>query len=130
MIMLSDKTKQFIKIHTNRYSNELGSVESKYGKRVISYREWIDPENAVSACEIEREEVLRDVTIWIKTNLSQFDITDANSRIRHKERVSYGGGHSQRCDSAPSELANEDKEGSRTAVFILKIEIYEEEYKK
>ena len=42
--MLSDKTKQFIKIHTNRYSNELGSVESKYGKRVISYREWIDPE--------------------------------------------------------------------------------------
>lgn len=76
--MLSDKTKQFIKIHTNRYSNELGSVESKYGKRVISYREWIDPENAVSACEIEREEVLRDVTIWIKTNLSQFDITDAN----------------------------------------------------
>ena len=24
------------------------------------------------------EEVLRDVTIWIKTNLSQFDITDAN----------------------------------------------------
>ena len=30
------------------------------------------------ACEIEREEVLRDVTIWIKTNLSQFDITDAN----------------------------------------------------
>lgn len=78
MIMLSDKTKQFIKIHTNRYSNELGSVESKYGKRVISYREWIDPENAVSACEIEREEVLRDVTIWIKTNLSQFDITDAN----------------------------------------------------
>ena len=33
--MLSDKTKQFIKIHTNRYSNELGSVESKYGKRVI-----------------------------------------------------------------------------------------------
>lgn len=76
--MLSNKTKQFIKIHTNRYSNELGSVESKYGKRVISYREWIDPENAVSACEIEREEVLRDVTIWIKTNLSQFDITDAN----------------------------------------------------
>lgn len=76
--MLSDKTKQFIKIHTNRYSNELGSVESKYGKRVISYREWIDPENAVFACEIEREEVLRDVTIWIKTNLSKFDITDAN----------------------------------------------------
>lgn len=57
---------------------EGGSVESKYGKRVISYREWIDPENAVSACEIEREEVLRDVTIWIKTNLSKFDITDAN----------------------------------------------------
>lgn len=76
--MISDKTKQFIKINTNRYSNELGSVESKYGKRVISYREWIDPDNAVSACEIEREEVLRDVTIWIKTNLSKFDITDAN----------------------------------------------------
>ena len=57
--MLSDKTKQFIKIHTNRYSNELGSVESKYGKRVISYREWIDPENAVSACEIEKSEFMK-----------------------------------------------------------------------
>lgn len=57
--MISDKTKQFIKIHTNRYSNELGSVESKYGKRVISYREWIDPENAVSACEIEKSEFMK-----------------------------------------------------------------------
>ena len=57
--MISEKAQQFIKIHTNRYSNELGSVESESGKRVISYREWIDPENAVSACEIEKLEFMK-----------------------------------------------------------------------
>lgn len=59
-------------------SNELESVEDYVGKQPTYYREWLTVEDAESACLIEREEVLREVTTWIRANLSQFDITDAN----------------------------------------------------
>ena len=78
MKKISDKAKRYIQDYTRRCSNELVSVEDKTGKQTISHMEWLTVEDAESACLIEREEVLRDVTIWIKTNLSQFDITDAN----------------------------------------------------
>lgn len=83
--MLSDKTKQFIKINTNRYSNELGSVESKYGKRVISYREWIDPENAEIACEIEKKETVKDVCELLESELKRW--SKGNDSCEAKYRI-------------------------------------------
>lgn len=73
--MISDKTKEFIKEHEQPHGKTLYKIENGKAKAVSR---WIDSTVAKMACEIEREEVLRDVTIWIKTNLSQFDITDAN----------------------------------------------------
>jgi len=56
--MISKIAKKYIEDYTKRCSNELCSVESKNGKRVISYHEWINPENAESACNLERSELL------------------------------------------------------------------------
>lgn len=57
--MISKITKKYIEDYTKRCSNELCSVESKNGKRVISYHEWIYPEHAESACEIEKSEFIK-----------------------------------------------------------------------
>lgn len=83
--MLSDKTKQYIKDYTKRCSNELGSVESKYGKRVISYREWLDPENAVSACEIEKEETVKDVCELLESEIERW--SKGNDSCEAKYRI-------------------------------------------
>lgn len=47
---------EYIKKYTKRCSNELVSVEDRYGKKVISYREWLTPENAIAAVNIARQE--------------------------------------------------------------------------
>ena len=49
------KAEQFIKDYTRGCSNELCAVEDMYGKKVISYHEWLTPEQALRAVEIERE---------------------------------------------------------------------------
>ena len=62
------KAKQFIKDYTSRCSNELCAVEDKYGKKVISFREWLSPEQALRAVEIAREELIGRACDWIKYN--------------------------------------------------------------
>lgn len=52
------KAEEFIRDCTSRCSNELVSVEDSNGKRVISYHEWLTPEQALRAVEIAREEFL------------------------------------------------------------------------
>ena len=52
-----DKAEQFIKDYTNHCSNELCAVEDRYGKKVISYHEWLTPEQALAAVEIAKEGV-------------------------------------------------------------------------
>lgn len=52
------KAEQFIKDYTNHCSNELCAVEDKFGKKVISYREWLTPDQALRAVEIAREEMI------------------------------------------------------------------------
>lgn len=78
MKKISDKTKQYIQDYKKCCSNELVSVMDETSKHQNIYREWLTVDDAKSACLIEREEVLREVTTWIRANLSQFDITDAN----------------------------------------------------
>lgn len=52
------KAEQFIKDCTRCCSNELCAVEDKYGKKVISYHEWLTPDQAIRAVEIAREEMI------------------------------------------------------------------------
>ena len=45
---------QFIKDYTRTDSNELIAVEDIHGKKVISYHEWLTPEQALRAVELGR----------------------------------------------------------------------------
>ena len=66
------KADKFIKDYTRRCSNELCVVEDKYGKKVISYRDWLTPDQALSAVAIEREEVIEKACKWIETHTCVF----------------------------------------------------------
>ena len=66
------KAEQFIKDYTRRCSNELCAVEDRYGKKVISYHEWLTPEQALSAVAIERKEVIEESCDWLKRNGSYY----------------------------------------------------------
>ena len=59
------KAEQFIKDYTRYCSNELCAVEDRYGKKVVSYREWLTPEQALRAVEIAREEMIEKAQDWI-----------------------------------------------------------------
>lgn len=77
------KAKQFIKECTRRCSNELCAVEDKYGKKVISYHEWLTPEQALGAVEIEREEVIEKACSILKDISCQVEIIEQfKKRIR------------------------------------------------
>ena len=58
------KAEKFIQDHTRNCSNELCAVEDKFGKKVISYHEWLTPDQARKAVEIVREEIYE----WLKKN--------------------------------------------------------------
>ena len=52
------KAEKFIKDFTRNCSNELCAVEDRFGKKVISYHEWLTPDQALRAVEIAREDEL------------------------------------------------------------------------
>jgi hypothetical protein len=57
---------EYIKAYTRGCSNELVSVEDRCGKKVISYHEWLTPENALAAVELAREEMKKDaIEGWV-----------------------------------------------------------------
>ena len=60
------KAEKFIEDYTRNCSNELGAVESRTGKEIISYYSWLTPDQALRAVEIAREETLLNVVEWIK----------------------------------------------------------------
>ena len=62
------KAEKFIQEHTKNCSNELCAVEDRFGKKVISYHEWLTPDQAKRAVEIAREETIKEVCEWIKYN--------------------------------------------------------------
>lgn len=63
------KAEEFIKEYTRGCSNELVAVQDKNGKEVISYHEWLTPEQALAAVEIAREEVIMKACEWIEEQL-------------------------------------------------------------
>ena len=71
-----DKARQFIKDYTRGCSNELGAVEYKDGKKVISYHEWLTPEQALAAVDIAREELIDKACEWLLKNDSYSKPTD------------------------------------------------------
>lgn len=63
------KAEKFIQDYTRNCSNELIAVESKDGKEVISYHEWLTPDQARRAVEIAREEMVEKVTNYLNSKL-------------------------------------------------------------
>ena len=60
------KAEKIIKDYTRGCSNELCAVEDRFGKKVISYHEWLTPEQALRAVEIEREEVIEKACAFLE----------------------------------------------------------------
>ena len=72
----SMKAEQYISDCTRNCSNELCSVEDRYGKTIISYREWLTPDQALRAVEIAKEETIDKACKWLEDNLVQCGIED------------------------------------------------------
>ena len=62
------KAEKFISDCTRNCSNELIAVESRAGKEVVSYNEWISPDQARKAMEIAREGIYE----WLRVNLCNY----------------------------------------------------------
>ena len=65
---MESKVEQYIEDYTRNCSNELCSVEDRYGKTVISYHEWLTPDHARSIAKIAREEIIDKAIKWIRYN--------------------------------------------------------------
>ena len=74
------KAEKFIKDYTRGCSNELCAVEDRYGKKVISYHEWLTPEQALAAVEIEREELI-DKGCMFFSNLPDYFYDNGNGNV-------------------------------------------------
>lgn len=64
------KAEKFIRDCTRNCSNELITVESRAGKEVVSYHEWLTPDQARRAVEIAREEIIELFCEWVKKNVT------------------------------------------------------------
>ena len=62
------RAEKFIQDYARNCSNELGAIESIEGTKVISYHEWLTPDQARSAVEIAREEMIEKFYDWLKSN--------------------------------------------------------------
>ena len=62
------KAEKFISDCTKGCSNELIAFESRAGKEVISYNDWLTPDQARSAVGIAREEIYE----WLNQKLSTY----------------------------------------------------------
>jgi hypothetical protein len=54
-------TEDYISAYTRHCSNELVAVQDIDGKRVVSYHEWLTPENARSVALIAKENTIEAV---------------------------------------------------------------------
>lgn len=57
------KVEKFISDCTRNCSNELIAAESRADKEIISYHEWLTPDQARKAVEIAREEMIEKALI-------------------------------------------------------------------
>lgn len=66
---MESKIEKYISDCTRNCSNELCSVEDRYGKTILSYREWLTPDQALRAAEIAKEEIIEKAVKWLKSNI-------------------------------------------------------------
>lgn len=62
------EAEKFISDCTRNCSNELISIESIEGTKVISYHEWLTPDQARAAVEIARDEMVEKAIKWVEYN--------------------------------------------------------------
>ncbi len=66
-------TEDYISAFARHCSNELVAVQDISGKRVVSYHEWLTPEDARSVALIVKENTIRETALWLGANaLSYF----------------------------------------------------------
>ena len=64
-----NRAEKFIQNYTRSCSNELCAVEDRFGKKVISYHEWLTPDQARRVVEIAREEIYE----WLEKNIYMYN---------------------------------------------------------
>ena len=88
------KAEQFIKDCTRGCSNELCAVEDRYGKKVISYHEWLTPEQALAAVEIAKEELIDTIEVKdvdLEKEISNY-LDNHNLNIQDGGRIVFNNG--------------------------------------
>ena len=63
------KAEKFIQDCTRGCSNELVAAEDRFGKNVISYHEWLTPDQARKAVEIAKKEMIEKACEWLASNV-------------------------------------------------------------
>ena len=63
------RAEKFISDCTRNCSNELCAVEDRFEKKVISYHDWLTPDQARRAVEISREEMMEEVCRFLDNDL-------------------------------------------------------------
>ena len=66
------KAEKYISDCTRNCSNELIALESRAGKEVVSYNEWLTPDQARKAVEIARKEVIEQTVEWLNKHAIKY----------------------------------------------------------
>lgn len=66
--MTMDKVEKYINDYARNCSNELCSIQDRYGKKIISYHEWLTPNNAREVAEIAKKDVIDKACEWLLKN--------------------------------------------------------------
>jgi predicted AAA+ superfamily ATPase len=66
------KAEKFISDCTRNCSNELIAVESRAGKEVVSYHDWLTPDQARRAVEIAKNEMAERACSFIADNIGEY----------------------------------------------------------
>ena len=80
-----DRVEKYINDCTRNCSNELAAVEDKCGKKVISYHEWLTPDNAREVAHIARSELANTIKNILATKSNNLDRLNALYRILDEE---------------------------------------------
>ena len=81
---MASKVEKYISDYTRNCRNELCSVEDRYGKTIISYREWLTPDQALRAAEIAKEETIEKACEWINLHIGELNDIYTRSAIRNE----------------------------------------------
>lgn len=60
---IMEKVEEYIKEHTNRYSNHV-----ELAPNITGFTQWLTIDDARSVAQIAREETIKEVCEWIKYN--------------------------------------------------------------